>query len=37
LSSANPFAVDLARNGDTLATTGSLSGTDFAVNWKANS
>ncbi|HEX4221804.1 MAG TPA: G1 family glutamic endopeptidase [Pseudonocardiaceae bacterium] len=38
LGNVNPFAVDLARNGDTLATTGGLSGgTNFGVNWQANS
>ncbi|EST18959.1 G1 family glutamic endopeptidase [Streptomyces roseochromogenus] len=34
----NARRIDLARNGDTLATTSDLSnGTDFAVSWQANS
>lgn len=38
LGNVNPFAVDLVRNGHTLGTTGALSGgTDFPINWNANS
>lgn len=38
IAAANPEAVDLARNGHTLATTGSLgNGTDFTGTWQANS
>jgi hypothetical protein len=38
IGNVSPFGIDLARNGNTLATTGSLSGgTAFPVNWVANS
>ena len=38
IGNVNPFAVDLVRNGDTLGTTGGLSGgTQFPINWQANS
>lgn len=38
IGNVNPFGIDLARNGHTLATTGTLSGgTDFPVTWQANS
>jgi hypothetical protein len=38
ITDSNPEAVDLARNGHTLATTGGLSnGTDFTGTWQANS
>jgi Peptidase A4 family len=37
IASSNPEGFDLARNGDTLATTGGLSnGTDFTGTWQAN-
>ncbi|MBS2534928.1 hypothetical protein KGQ20_19340 [Catenulispora sp. NF23] len=37
IGAANPTAIDMARNGDTLATAGPLSnGTDFTETWLAN-